>query len=271
MTRSHTDREDIVSELMLDAGTPGDPLLKAALESIAGLAALPAPAPRGDLALLLGVPSAASDGGTHPRVDELAKRRRLKSRPAILAGAVVATMGLGIGSVAASGGFPENPPEFVTSLISGWGPHGNPAPSSLVPPVPAPDAPTVTTVPGPADPPAAEPGTGAPLNASPQSPGGAPAGSELPAAQDSVPAPPGRAPAAEKKASEEKPGGKKTDEEKAAGKKAANNDAANKNAANKNAAAEEKAPGNSVGRPSTVRPEDVVNVLRRIVPFGIAF
>ena len=259
MTRTHTDREDLVSELMLDAGTPGDPLLKAALESIAGLAALPAPAPRGELATLLGVPSAAPDVGMNPDgarppgVDELAKRRRLKGRPAILAGAVVAAMGLGIGSVAASGGFPQNTPEFVSSLISGWGPHGNPAPTSLVPLVPAPDAPTVTTIPAPASPPAAQSGTGTRLNASPPAAGAATAGAEPPA-QASVPASPSRATAGNA-------AGKKADEEKAAGKKAVN----------KNAATDEKAGGKPTGKPSTVKPEEVLNALRGIVRFGVTF
>jgi hypothetical protein len=219
MTRSSTDREQLVSELMLDSGMPGDPLLKAALESIAGLAALPAPAPRGDHAALLAAPSAAPDGGTNPAVDELAKRRRLKGRSAVLASAVVAAMGLGVGSVAASGGFPQSPPEFVSTLIAGWGPQGNPAPASLVPAAPAPDAPRVTTVPAPADPPAAATGT-------PQA--AAPAAARDSAAPVQVPGP----------ASTEKATGQDAKEATEAKEKAA---AAKKVAAAKERAAKEKA------------------------------
>ncbi len=161
MTRSSTDREDLLSELMLDAGLPGDAPLKAALESIAGLSALPAPAPRGDLAALL-APSAAPDGGSAPDGgtdpdDELARRRRRKWRPAVVAGAVVTAMGLGIGGVAASGSLSGNSPEFVEGLIAAWAPQWNSAPPSLVPAAPGPDAPTVTFVPTPSIPPAVEP------------------------------------------------------------------------------------------------------------------
>lgn len=149
MTRSNMDRDDIVSELMLDAGLAGDAPLKAALDSISSLSTLPAPAPRGELAALLGVPAApeteSSDGDAG---DELAKRRRLKRRTAVVAGAVVTAMGLGIGGVAA-GGFKQPTPEFVERLVAGWGPEWNPAPPSLVPAAPVPDAPRVTTVPAP--------------------------------------------------------------------------------------------------------------------------
>ncbi|WP_115789420.1 hypothetical protein [Arthrobacter silvisoli] len=163
MTRSDADRDKLVSELMLDAGVPGDPWLLAALESVASLSALPAPIPRGELAALLGDPSAGPDGGLKPEGDELAKRRRRKHRPALFAGVVVTAMGLGVGGVAASGGLPNNPPEFVNKLIEGWAPHANPAPQSLLPAGPLPDAPKVTVVPAPAGPPpASQPPAGAP-------------------------------------------------------------------------------------------------------------
>ncbi|WP_120521077.1 hypothetical protein [Arthrobacter celericrescens] len=167
MTRSDADRDNLVSELMLDAGVPGDALLKAALESIAGLSALPAPAPRGDLAALLGVPSADPDGGTDPGADELAKRRRRKHRPVVIAGAVLTAMGLGIGGVAASGGLQQDSPDFFNKLIAGWAPHTNLAPQSLLPAGPAPDAPKVTAVPAPSSPPVSEAAAGAQGAASP--------------------------------------------------------------------------------------------------------
>ncbi|OFI38470.1 hypothetical protein BIU82_03865 [Arthrobacter sp. SW1] len=165
MTRSNMDRDDIVSELMLDAGLAGDAPLKAALDSISSLSTLPVPAPRGELAALLGVPAAASENPASENPasetpdgdagDELAKRRRLKRRTAVVAGAVVTAMGLGIGGVAA-GGFKEQTPEFVERLVAGWGPEWNPAPPSLVPAAPVPDAPRVTTIPAPVTRPAPE-------------------------------------------------------------------------------------------------------------------
>lgn len=204
MTRSNADRDKLVSEIMLDAGVPGDALLKASLESIAGLSALPAPAPRGELAALLGVPSVAPDGGTYPDGDELAGRRRRKHRPAIIAGAVVTAMGLGIGGVAASGGLQQNSPVFIQSLIAGWAPQGNPAPLSLVPAGPVPDAPKVTAVPAPSRLPAEPTAAG-----TPQSPG-SPSPSIFPGYASAGNAPAAKAPAAlaEKKAgkpSREKP------------------------------------------------------------------
>jgi len=174
MTRSNADRDKLVSELMLDAGVPGDALLKASLESIAGLSALPAPAPRGELAALLGVPSVDPDGGTNPDGDELAGRRRRKHRPAIVAGAVVTAMGLGIGGVAASGGLQQNSPEFIQSLIAGWAPQGNPAPPSLVPAGPVPDAPKVTAVPAPSSLPTAQAAAGTPQSLASPSPSAVP-------------------------------------------------------------------------------------------------
>jgi|GEM_PF-3246482 len=172
MTRSDADRDKLVSELMLDAGLPGDAPLKAALDSLASLAGVPAPAPRGELAALLGMPAVDHDGGTdldggrdldggtEPEADELAKRRRRKHRPIVIAGAVMTAMGLGIGGVAASGGLPQNPPEFFNQLIAGWAPRANPAPQSLLPAGPSPDEPKVTSVPAPSSPPPPESAAG---------------------------------------------------------------------------------------------------------------
>lgn len=212
MTRSNMDREEIVSELLLDAGQSGNVPLKAALVSIGSLSEMPAPVPGGELAALLGLPAAgvpAESGGADPEAeagsdDELAKRRRMgKRRSAIIAGAVVTAMGLGIGGVAASGGLQRERPDFLEHLVAGWAPGWNPAPPSLVPAAPSPDAPKVTTVPAPPVPPAATetPEAAAqPKPAVPPTPAAAPApkapqaSAKAPAVK--VPAPAAKAPAA---------------------------------------------------------------------------
>jgi hypothetical protein len=79
----------------------------------------------------------------------------------MFAGAVVAAMGLGVGGVAASGGLEQNPPEFVNQLIAGWAPRENPAPQSLLPAGPVPDAPKVIAVPAPPSLPVPEVAAGA--------------------------------------------------------------------------------------------------------------
>jgi type IV secretory pathway VirB10-like protein len=195
MTRSNMDREEIVSELLLDAGMSGDVPLKAALVSIGSLSDLPAPAPRGELAALLGLPVAAAsadpDAGADLE-DELAKRRRKgKRRSAIIAGAVVTAMGLGIGGVAASGGLQRERPEFLDHLVAAWAPGWNPAPPSLVPDAPSPDAPKVTTVPAPPSPTKAPEAAAPPAPVAPPAPAVAPAPAKAPAAK----APAAKAPA----------------------------------------------------------------------------
>lgn len=102
----------VAEEMLLDAGLAQDAELRRALLAIGQLADLPVPVPSGRLAALLGAPvHAALDDAPGRRRDdtadgpgdELGRRRRLRShRPTIVGLALVAGMGMGVGTVAAS-------------------------------------------------------------------------------------------------------------------------------------------------------------------------
>lgn len=156
MTYRDMEREDIVDELMLDAGPTDAPDLRQALLSMRSFANLPAPAPNAALAAML--------AGPH---DEVSKRRwRHKHRTAVVSVAVVAAMGLGVSGVAAaSSGFTRTP-TFVDELLGNFAPQ----PSAAAPALPTPDAPKVSTEPAPpVDPAALPPATESP--AVPRTPG----------------------------------------------------------------------------------------------------
>lgn len=143
MTHKDMEREDIVDELLLDAGLTGAPDLRQALLSLRSFANLPAPAPSEALAAMF--------AGPH---DEVSKRRwRHKHRTAVVSVAVVAAMGLGASGVAAaSSGFTRTP-TFVDELLGKFAPQ----PSAAAPVLPTADAPKVSTEPAPSGDPAALP------------------------------------------------------------------------------------------------------------------
>jgi hypothetical protein len=125
-----------VDEMLLDAGAAGDTDLRAALLALGALAALPAPAPSGDLAQLMA--AAGSPGGAPGDApgDELVRRRRRRTihRPTLLGIAIIAGMGTGIGGVAASSPAPwQSGSLSVQALLADWSPSW-----SLSAPVPAP-------------------------------------------------------------------------------------------------------------------------------------
>lgn len=102
----------VTEEMLLDAGLAQDEELRRALLAVGQLANLPVPVPSGRLAALLGEPVDAApedlpaqhrdDTRTGPG-DELGRRRRLRShRPTVVGLALVAGMGMGVGTVAAS-------------------------------------------------------------------------------------------------------------------------------------------------------------------------
>ncbi|TNB76314.1 hypothetical protein FHJ30_02780 [Arthrobacter sp. BB-1] len=102
----------VAEEMLLDAGLAQDVELRRALLAVGQLANLPVPVPSGRLAALLGEPVDAAPedlpaqhrDGTRPGPgDELGRRRRLRShRPTVVGLALVAGMGMGVGTVAAS-------------------------------------------------------------------------------------------------------------------------------------------------------------------------
>lgn len=181
MTSTHSEREAIADELLLDDDFSGaDPAeiseVRQVLLSMASLASLPAPAPGAELAAMI--------AGPH---DELSKRRwRHQHRTAVVGVAVVAAMGLGVSGVAAaSSGFTRSP-SFINELLGTFIPQPTAAPPAL----PAPDAPKVSTEPAPAVDPAAippaaiPPATQAPVVSVPASPQ-----VQQPAPAEPVPAP----------------------------------------------------------------------------------
>jgi len=143
MTYRDMEREEIVDELLLDAGPTDAPGLRHALLSMRSFADLPAPAPSEALAAMF--------AGPH---DELSKRRwRHKHRTAVVSVAVVAAMGLGVSGVAAaSSGFTRTP-TFVDELLGKFAPQ----PSAAAPVLPTADAPKVSTEPAPSVDPASLP------------------------------------------------------------------------------------------------------------------
>ena len=113
-----TTREDFsggtVDRILLDAGHPDVPELRAALLSIASLAQMPVPAPGAELAAMLAGPR-----------DELTRKRWLRQhRPTVVGLAVLAGMGLGVTGVAATGQVSEDGSGLwsVQQLTTDWAP-----------------------------------------------------------------------------------------------------------------------------------------------------
>jgi len=121
----------IVEEMLLDAGHGEDAELRAALLALGSLASLPAPAPSGNLAVLLAESGDGPTGGWGDVVgtsesgpDELARRRGLRAhRPAVVALALIAGMGLGVGGVAASSAVPGASGSLsIQHMLEDWTP-----------------------------------------------------------------------------------------------------------------------------------------------------
>ncbi len=189
MTCTDRVRDEVIDEMMADAGVWHAPDVKATLGVLAALATLKAPQPGTELAAVLSggqagdttavlplaslvTPVQAADttavlpvasahilelgsGPEHAdslpplrrRTDELAERRRKRrNRSIVISVAVAATMGMGVSGVAAAtGGFPQGS-QFVQRLIQQWAPGWAPvSPGNQQ--LPAPDSPTVTSVP----------------------------------------------------------------------------------------------------------------------------
>ncbi|TQJ35147.1 hypothetical protein [Arthrobacter sp. SLBN-122] len=152
MTSASDNLVTLVDDMLQDAGLGRDAELRDALVTLGTLASLPAPAPTGELAVLIAAGSApkeaASDGrsaeepGDAPSEDqpdhddsaddqpsddrpddELARRRR-RHRPTALGLVLVAGMGLGVGGVAASTTAPGN--SAIGHLLEDWTPWVNP-------------------------------------------------------------------------------------------------------------------------------------------------
>lgn len=136
MTSASDNLATLVDGMLQDAGCRQDAELRDALLSLGSLAALPAPAPTGELAALLaaGVASPTAQpvpDEQHSPVqqpdeqpeDELARRRRRRHRPAALGLVLMAGMGLGVGGVAASSTSPGSNP--IEHLVEEWVPWNN--------------------------------------------------------------------------------------------------------------------------------------------------
>jgi hypothetical protein len=120
-----------VEEMLLDAGLGHEAGLRHALLALGSLADQPVPTPSGQLAVLLGVPlreapvDAARPGNDvagSKAVDELGRRRRLRAhRPTVVGLALVAGMGMGVGTVAASSAGPAHTGSAsVQQLLDDW-------------------------------------------------------------------------------------------------------------------------------------------------------
>ncbi|MFP5368248.1 MAG: hypothetical protein ACLGIS_15680 [Actinomycetes bacterium] len=119
----------VVDELLLDAGFAQDAELRRVLLSVGSLADLPVPAPSGELAALLAgsavVTAARAAGQAEGNAgDELAKRRGLRAhRPTVIGLALVAGMGMGVGTVAASSSGPvQAGSPSIQHLLEDWAP-----------------------------------------------------------------------------------------------------------------------------------------------------
>ena len=134
-----------VEEMLLDAGLGHEAGLRRALLAIGSLADQPAPAPSGQLAALLGIPPREAPlDATHPgsdvagskAVDDLGRRRRLRAhRPTVVGLALVAGMGMGVGTVAASSAGPAHPGSpSVQQLLEDWTPDWTMHSSQASPP-----------------------------------------------------------------------------------------------------------------------------------------
>lgn len=177
MTCTEPMRNEVIDELMIDAGLWNAPEIRATLDSLASLAAFAAPRPGPELAAMLAGPPAApapltttseagvaddpaAAGDSAPagdpaesvdpaQPDELGRRRRLrKNRPIVVGAVVVATMGLGVSGVAAAtAGLTGEQQNIFQRLISHWVPAWAPAPPTIQQPLPTPDSPGIITVP----------------------------------------------------------------------------------------------------------------------------
>jgi hypothetical protein len=123
----------VAEEMLLDAGLAQDAELYRALLSVGQLADLPVPVPSGQLAALLGEPGQPPSGDrfSHRRDDaatspgdELGRRRRLRShRPTVVGLALVAGMGMGVGTVAASpAGSAPTGSLSIQQMLEDWAP-----------------------------------------------------------------------------------------------------------------------------------------------------
>lgn len=142
MTPPAHSRAAAVDEMLLDAGLEQDPGLRRALLAVGSLADLPVPDPSGQLAALLGTPVRqaqedaphhGSDSNTGSLGDELGRRRRLRAhRPTVVGLALVAGMGMGVGTVAASSSGPAHTGSLsVQQLLEDWSPSWTiPAPQA---------------------------------------------------------------------------------------------------------------------------------------------
>lgn len=123
---------DTVEEILLDAGLGQDADLRRALLAVGSLADLPVPAPTGQLAALLatgtcdaaGKDAQGSDTAQGTPGDESGRHRRLRAhRPTVVGLALVAGMGMGVGTVAASSADPAHTGSpSVQQLLEDWSP-----------------------------------------------------------------------------------------------------------------------------------------------------
>lgn len=122
-----------VEEMLLDAGLEQDAELRRALLAVGSLADTPVPVPSGQLAALMGatdceawedVPRHVSDAATGNPVYELGRRRRIRAhRPTVVGLALVAGMGMGVGTVAASSAGPAHTGSpSIQQLLEDWSP-----------------------------------------------------------------------------------------------------------------------------------------------------
>ncbi|MFJ6270599.1 hypothetical protein ACIQG8_11455 [Pseudarthrobacter oxydans] len=122
---------DTVEELLLEAGFGQDAGLRRTLLAVGSLADLPVPAPTGQLDALLaaglcapGTDAQGSDTAEGTPNDEPGRRRRLRAhRPTVVGLALVAGMGMGVGTVAASSADPAHTGSpSVQQLLEDWSP-----------------------------------------------------------------------------------------------------------------------------------------------------
>lgn len=119
-----------VQEMLLDAGLGQDAELSRTLLAVGLLADLPVPAPTGQLAALLAagtcdvpgnVPQGGDGAGSNPG-NELGRRRLRAHRPTVVGLALVAGMGMGVGTVAASSDPAHTGSLSVQQLLEDWSP-----------------------------------------------------------------------------------------------------------------------------------------------------
>jgi hypothetical protein len=122
-----------IDGMLLDAGLEQDGELRRVLLAVRSLADLQVPPPSGELAALLGVVPAGEtpeedphqgNEGTVKAVEDLGRRRRLRAHRTTVAGlALVAGMGMGVGTVAASSTGPaKDGSPSVQQLLENWAP-----------------------------------------------------------------------------------------------------------------------------------------------------